>query len=260
MHLPQFIVPQQKVLNTLANEKFQFLVFNKCTNTFQNHYSYHWSWTVLDWLCLLSALIPSTVLQDRRPVPVVGRAVAVFQIRQRGDTLCPGLHVITPTTRSTSDQRRRGCQTHWENWQTLSPPLFLSASLSVPEFLPILPASLSLFYSLIYTHINNEPSQHKLPQLYMIQLVHKTHADTDTTSGFPHNNSNSAVGSPWGFMEHYGSWGKSYIIWETGKMGPDEESDGTVWCVHSRLQSQLYFLNKYHSFLVWQGQMLIQMT
>lgn len=83
---------------------------------------------------LIRSLIPSTVLEDTHPAPAGVGEVADFQIRQREDTLCPGPHVITPTTKDTSEQRERWCQTLWEKWQTL----FLSVSRCprIPTYYP----------------------------------------------------------------------------------------------------------------------------
>ena len=109
---------------------------------------------------------------------------------KRGATSCPGPHVITPTTKNTSEQRRTGCQARRGGGEkksnsaslSLYPPL--SVSRSVPGFclFPTLSISLYLPFFLLYTHINNEAQQHKLPPLHMNQLALRAsaHAHTHT--------------------------------------------------------------------------------
>ncbi len=103
-------------------------------------------------LSLICSLIPSTMLKQRRSLPAVGGAVAVFHIRQRGDTFCPGPHVITPTTKSSNEQRRSGCQAPGEK-KANSLSSFLSISLiftvcpRVSSFPPTISLSLCLTLS-----------------------------------------------------------------------------------------------------------------
>lgn len=106
---------------------------------------------------------------------------------KRGATSCPGPHVITPTTKAQVSRggaaaRLVGKKKKKANSASLSlyPPL--SVSRSVPGFclFPTLSISLYLPFFLLYTHINNEAQQHKLPPLHMNRLVLRASAHTHT--------------------------------------------------------------------------------
>lgn len=130
-------------------------------------------------------------MEQRRPVPAVDGALTVFQIRQRGDTSCPGPHVITPTTKDTSS-----CQA-----------LFLSVSvhptdLSLPYAL--LPFYLLLLPPLIHKHTSTHTEPiNQAPSLRHDSVDWNTHIQTHNDNN--NINNNSTVGTPAGITEHYGS-------------------------------------------------------